>query len=498
MPHPHTTRTLGPIHFEDLEPKRFEDLVRELIYDFKDWQSIEATGRGGNDDGFDVRAYERGRGTAIEVDGEDAEVDTSHPMDGKVWMIQCKRESALGPSRVKDIIAEGVDPESPPYGYVLVAPANFSKTSFDTFREELRTRGVMEFYLWGRASLEDMLHLPKNDHILFTFFGISLVSRRRSRSTEIRSTVATKNKLLKLLGTNPSYSPVLFRDINDTHYPFKDEYKDFNEQPRWREFPVVDMHPLGLVVQVREHFAYCDPETKEWDYTEAVNLIRRQSDEERGDDDKDLKKRVKEFWEFLPRSHQAKYISNALVRYGSIAVIDSEGDSANAFPHIYTEFKANRGPFYWFWDHRQLDEHRSEKNDDEKRVSKFPEIFPKQNFGTIHRERSLQLDQRTSGFIKNHSSWLTALYDCDGKFDFLNPGDVIGITGTGDRNTSQTLIKITHKRQESAEAVLNGQNGTLMGKQNVEEQIGRPLAPKDTITIYEFKIVYDWQLQEDK
>jgi hypothetical protein len=32
-------------------------LVRELIYDLKDWQSIEATGRGGNDDGFDIRAY---------------------------------------------------------------------------------------------------------------------------------------------------------------------------------------------------------------------------------------------------------------------------------------------------------------------------------------------------------------------------------------------------------------------------------------------------------
>ena len=53
------TKTLGPLHFEDLEPHRFEDLVRELVYDFKDWQSIEATGRSGPDDGFDIRAYER-------------------------------------------------------------------------------------------------------------------------------------------------------------------------------------------------------------------------------------------------------------------------------------------------------------------------------------------------------------------------------------------------------------------------------------------------------
>jgi hypothetical protein len=49
------TKTLGPIHFEDLEPHRFEDLVRQLVYDYKDWQSIEATGRADSDDGFDVR-----------------------------------------------------------------------------------------------------------------------------------------------------------------------------------------------------------------------------------------------------------------------------------------------------------------------------------------------------------------------------------------------------------------------------------------------------------
>jgi len=39
---PVVTRTFAPIHFEDLDPHRFEDLVRELIYDFRDWQSIEA------------------------------------------------------------------------------------------------------------------------------------------------------------------------------------------------------------------------------------------------------------------------------------------------------------------------------------------------------------------------------------------------------------------------------------------------------------------------
>lgn len=53
------TKTINPLHFEDLEPHRFEDLVRQLSYDFKDWQDIEGTGRAGSDDGFDIRAWEK-------------------------------------------------------------------------------------------------------------------------------------------------------------------------------------------------------------------------------------------------------------------------------------------------------------------------------------------------------------------------------------------------------------------------------------------------------
>jgi hypothetical protein len=65
------TRTYGPIHFEDLDPHRFEDLVRELIYDYKDWRSIEATGRSGSDEGIDIRAYERIPGGAAPDTEED-------------------------------------------------------------------------------------------------------------------------------------------------------------------------------------------------------------------------------------------------------------------------------------------------------------------------------------------------------------------------------------------------------------------------------------------
>src|SRR5580692_11059495 len=199
-------RTLGRLHFEDLDPHRFEDLVRELIYDFKDWQSIEATGRSGSDEGFDIRANERTQAVEQEPDaGEEDDADQPpHPMEGNLWMFQCKREAEVGPGKVAKIVKECIKAGTPPYGYVLAAPANFSKRSFDVFRDELRKLGVMEFHLWGRAAIEDMLHQPKNDRVLFTFFGISLVSRRRSRATDVRAIVARKNKLMRVFNGQPS------------------------------------------------------------------------------------------------------------------------------------------------------------------------------------------------------------------------------------------------------------------------------------------------------
>jgi hypothetical protein len=72
------TRTINPLHFEDLEPHRFEDLIRQLVYDFREWESIEAIGRLGSDEGMDVRATEQiVSGTYGSEEPEDAEDDSA-------------------------------------------------------------------------------------------------------------------------------------------------------------------------------------------------------------------------------------------------------------------------------------------------------------------------------------------------------------------------------------------------------------------------------------
>jgi hypothetical protein len=73
---------------------------------------------------------------------------------------------------------------------------------------------------------------------------------------------------------------------------------------------------------------------------------------------------------------------------------------------------------------------------------------------------------------------------------------VIGVDKTADMDGGTTLIKITNKRQENGKDYLERRQVDPMAGRGIEEQIGRELVPNDTITIYEFKLVYEWQLEK--
>jgi len=67
------------------------------MYDYRDWQTIEATGRSGSDDGYDIRAFEKRLDSPV---NHDLDTDRDEPVtvavEGNRWMIQCKREKELG------------------------------------------------------------------------------------------------------------------------------------------------------------------------------------------------------------------------------------------------------------------------------------------------------------------------------------------------------------------------------------------------------------------
>ena len=104
------TKTLHPLPFEHLEPRRFEDLIRQLAYEFRNWRTLEATGRSGGDEGYDIRGWEIPHSDdllepSIEEDEKEATTDPS-PEDERQWLFQCKREKSIGPKKLEGYLDE--------------------------------------------------------------------------------------------------------------------------------------------------------------------------------------------------------------------------------------------------------------------------------------------------------------------------------------------------------------------------------------------------------
>lgn len=355
-------RTLAPLHFEDLEPHRFEDLVRQLIYDFKSWQSIEAVGRLGADEGIDIRASEQ---TATrEVDpGEEAEnaIDPPELPPARQWLFQCKREASIGPTKVRQYVSETLDQqESKPYGFVLAAACDFSKKSRDAFREEVVKRGIGEFYLWGKAELEDMLVRPQNDHLLFGYFGVSLQVRRRSAATRIRSNLSLKRALVRHLGpiAEPNRTEVLIRDPRDTSYPHISNLNAFLKSPRWRYWRFFGHEPVDHIALVaHEYFASYDEQSGRWDalmdhdtqwpgMQELFGLPERwrHTDEEFGEYAA-RGKRYRDYWStYIERPKRAMLLILKRIPFARVLAIDELGDPYNPPPHLLVDY-VNDSPF---------------------------------------------------------------------------------------------------------------------------------------------------------
>jgi hypothetical protein len=247
------TRTIGPLHLEDLDPHRFEDLVRQLLYDFRDWRSLEATGRSGRDEGFDARGWEAIARTPIDAPNEPEEDEVVEFLDDRLWLIQCKREKNIGPKKLIGYLDDIPKEERGNlYGVVFVAASEFSKAARDGFRTRTRELGLREAYLWGRAEIEDQLFQPKNDHLLFAYFGVSLQVRRRTLKMEVRARLAMKRKAKRLLAT---YQPVLFRDATDERYPYLHEDKALSryDRGRWFVWEVEECKSDGVHVRTRRH-----------------------------------------------------------------------------------------------------------------------------------------------------------------------------------------------------------------------------------------------------
>ncbi len=355
-----TTRTLNPLHFEDLEPKRFEDLVRQLAYDFRNWRRLEATGRSGSDDGFDARGWEIVASPEPPPDQDDDEAATqdggfdSESLVGadRVWLIQCKREKRIGPSKVTgylDDIPEGELRKL--HGILLAAPCDFSKKARDNFRTWCFTNGVSEWHLWGRAEIEDLLFRPANDHLLFAYFGFSLQIRRRRMKSEVRARLATKRRANRHL-SNDDY--VLLRDPSDDRYPDMADgtLEDRTKRGRWRVLQIERVRHNGVHVRLRQSLAFLGADGHSWDYPEASVNDRPGSNldpwwtsverEQAAREEADARRR----WNELPVEQRGHLNVVGVLPFDSILAIDEEGDDVFDGAHVFTTEWTEDSPPY--------------------------------------------------------------------------------------------------------------------------------------------------------
>ena len=337
------SKTTGPLHFEDLEPHRFEDLVRQLIYDFRTWKSLEGLGRSGSDEGFDVRGVQIIESLdSDDPDREDEDNQEASNGSERLWLIQCKREKSIPPKKLAKYAKATVGTDL--YGVIFAACCDFSKRARDSFLTKMRTKGVQEVYVWGKAELEDMLFQPKNDHLLFAYFGISLAIRRRSLRTEIRSKLSMKRKAINSLGPlqRADHKSILIRDANGSSYPYKDE--DFGKNPSFYESYFLGHYHDGIICKVKEFFAYLHPDRKQWDYVSNFNETEYSRFMGKFYESEERRKRweernpIEQFWTKIPEESQAMLEVIWRIPYNFIVAIDPDGDEYEECPHIYLAF----------------------------------------------------------------------------------------------------------------------------------------------------------------
>lgn len=343
----YVTRTLNPLHFEDLEPHRFEDLVRQLAYDFRDWSALEATGRAGSDEGFDIRGREILRGTLDEQNPEEG----SQIIEERIWLIQCKREKAISPRKIEKYIEESLNRSTEAiYGIIFVAPCHFSKRVRDVFINKIRTYGVKEFQLWGREEIEDLLFQPRNDHLLFAYFQISLKTQRRTVKARIQDQIAIKRKAIRYLGgvSGHHYKAVLLRDPNEDRYPYSGEIDDFDSFPRWKAYYFRGHYHSGLKFLFRKYFSYLADDRVHFDFAACWDDSRPSGYEDPWNQKKqpfENRDAVWRFWSNIPENKQAWLEMECLVPYERVIAIDEDGDNIFPHPHIYIPFVREHGPF---------------------------------------------------------------------------------------------------------------------------------------------------------
>lgn len=310
-----TTKTHGRLHFEDLDPSRFEDLSLSIVYRLNRWAEINHFGRSGSDDGIDIH-------TAEEME------------NGKqrIWFIQCKRYLKLTASGLKTIVDDIVtkNPTLPDV-LLLIVSCNLSKKSNEYFNKYAKDKGIPNPRIWSASVIEAKLYAEYHD-LLFAYFGVNLNFEKRNKIATVRRNIKLKHRMREDFikkQINPSetikcpyekfmHSESIIHSIDDTVYPDIDEYSIGISS--WFKVELYNFYYNGLEVIIGLEECILDEEGY-WDIVEYDDIHRKE------------KYRTKKVYVI------------GRIPYENIIDYDLYGDDYYNCPHIYCDFKNNGMPY---------------------------------------------------------------------------------------------------------------------------------------------------------
>lgn len=305
------TRTIGKLHFTDLDPIRFEMLCMDIIYRMRRWERIDHFGSTGSDDGVDIQGIE------ILENGKKV---THH--------FQCKRYEKMSASTLRSIINDYIKEHGDyrPEYYHIICGCDVSKRSSDAFDSYSAEKGFKEVSIWTASVLETMLYSDYHD-LLFAFFGVNLSQKRTNRINAIRRNISLKKRMQKDFFKPAEHgekrkhqrdtfisNEVLIRSIYDTSYP------DISDSGYgWFKTEVYDWYHNGLMV-------YVPP----YGVSAKVKWLKRTAEPgSNNPEDYEIKDEELETVGCIPFERIIEY--------------DIEGDEFFRFPHVYCDFE--RDPF---------------------------------------------------------------------------------------------------------------------------------------------------------
>jgi len=298
------TKTTNPIHFEDLEPMRFEDLSFNLLFRQSKWQTINHLGRSGSDGGIDI---------------EGTEISSNNSL--KEWIVQCKRYKSFSPGEAENVIKDLKKKYSKNNHFLLIVSCPFSKTGHDRLDLLKQKLGIEELIIWTNSNLEAELYHNHPD-LLNIYFGISIGTSFDLRLELIEKRKKFRNDLSKLLlkKFNPSklstgvnrfhQRKFIIRSIMDhDHKTYQDNfgwYSYFSVQPH-------DIGDFGITVNIEFDYGYLNDDN-EFIKTASVG------------------------------NHEKKVIiKRAHLPYENILTYDL--DNGEGRPMFYCVYKGENGPF---------------------------------------------------------------------------------------------------------------------------------------------------------